>query len=79
MAQELKDVSNTTVVVLLAMTIVVTIVGTWLVLDAVISGPVKPVPTSQPSDTAVVTFTLVEPPQNAQKAQVSFTLVEPEG
>lgn len=77
MPGERTDVSNQTVAVLLVLTILVTVVGTWLVLDALTAASAAPLDESQQQ--AEVSLTLIEPPENRQTAEVGFELITPQG
>ena len=77
MSDEKADVSNQTVAVLLVLTILVTIVGTWLVLDALT--PASAAPSVDERQQAEISFTLIKPPESLQEvAKVSFELITPQ-
>ena len=78
MSDEKADVSNQTVAVLLVLTILVTIVGTWLVLDALTPASAAP-SVDENQQQAEISFTLIKPPESLQEvAKVSFELITPQ-
>ncbi len=76
MPDEKADVSNQTVAVLLVLTILVTIVGTWLVLDSLTAASAAP--SDESRQQAEVSFTLINPPESRQAAEVGFELITPQ-
>lgn len=76
MPNQKTDVSNQTVAVLLVLTILVTIVGTWLVLDALTTVSATPL-IDENQQQAEVSFTLIEPPEGQQTAEVGLELITP--
>ena len=74
---ERKDVSNSTVAVLLVLTILVTVVGTWLVLDALIGAAAAPRAPDVPQDTARVSLTIVDAPVETQTANIGLEFATP--
>ncbi len=74
-----NDVSNQAVAVLLVLTILVTVVGTWLVLDA-LAGTAAASPSGGSRDggeTAQLSLTLMKAPVDKSTAQVGLTLTSP--
>ena len=78
--KEQSDVSNQAVAVLLVLTILVTVVGTWLVLDALSPGEASPTAPAaaawEPTETARVSLSIKPPAVNQATGKVSLTLVE---
>ncbi len=70
-----NDVSNQTVAVLLVLTLLVTVVGTWLVLDAL--AVASALPLTEDTQTAEVSLTLIPPPVSTQTAEVGFKITPP--
>lgn len=75
MPGERTDVSNQTVAVLLVLTLLVTVVGTWLVLDSLTAASAAP--SDESRQNAEVSFTLISPPESRQTAEVGFELITP--
>ena len=75
MPDEKADVSNQVVAVLLVLTILVTVVGTWLVLDTLTAASAAPLDEGQQQ--AEVSLTLINPPESRQTAEVGFELITP--
>lgn len=76
-AEKAGDVSNQAVAVLLVLTILVTVVGTWLVIDAltgVSAAAPQPGAAAAGQQQGVVSLKVLPPPYNAQMAQVGLTV-----
>ncbi len=69
-----SDISNTTLAILLILTILVTMVGTWLILDALHAPGTAPADKLQ--DQATVSLTVIKPPVSADTATVGLTILE---
>ncbi len=74
-AEKAGDVSNQAVAALLVLTILVTVVGTWLVIDALagVSAAVPPVGAAADRQ-AEVSLQILPPPYDTQVAQVGLTI-----
>lgn len=80
MPDKKNDVSNQTVAVLLVLTLIVTVVGTWLVLDTLIAASAAPPPLTENTGVAEVSLTLIGPPPvSTQTAEVGLELTPPQG
>ena len=81
-AEKAGDVSNQAVAVLLVLTILVTVVGTWLVIDALtgVSAAAAPPPPGGAAgqQQAEISLDVLPQPYGAQVAQVGLTVTTPQ-
>lgn len=77
MPDKRDDVSNQTVAVLLVLTLLVTVVGTWLVLDALTAASAVPLARESRQQAEVSLTILGPPPTSTQTAEVGFGLSPP--
>jgi len=68
-----KGVSNTTIAVLIILALVISIIGTWAVLNSITTQN-SVVSGSSNSNTAVVTLNVMQPNVKSATGQITFTL-----
>ena len=72
-----EDISRNTIIVLVVLTLAVSMIGTWAVLDSITTVPSGP---SKVADYGTVKFKIVKTlPQEpvAESGSVEFTIIEP--
>jgi len=75
-----NDISRNTIFVLVILTLLISILGTWTVLSQITSGPAPQQPPHVASQSGEVSFTLQAPPQpqtSSDKGVVGFIIKKP--
>jgi hypothetical protein len=68
-----KGISNTTIAVLIILALVISIIGTWAVLNSMNTQTV--IQSGGNANTAVVTLNVVHPDVNSATGRITFTIV----